>query len=118
VRPNVTARGRGRVVLHDLRFNPFARGRNLNDHDADSAAAGLTGDADARAVVGIARSICGRSVLQIDSARDFATLQTWAQTKQRTARAPAERAVTTGLLEPHLSQGGIVIRSMRRSGPV
>jgi hypothetical protein len=78
----------------------------------------LAGDADGHAVVGIARSICGRSVLQIDSARDFATLQTWAQTEQRTERAPAERAVTTGVLEPHLSQGGIVIRSMRRSGPV
>ena len=50
---------------------------------------------------------------QIDSARDFATLQTWAQTEQRTERAPAERAVTTGLLEPHLSQGGIAIRLMR-----
>jgi hypothetical protein len=79
---------------------------------------GLAGDIDRQAVVGIARSICGRSVSQIDSTPDFATLQTWAQTEQRTERASAERAVTTGLLEPHLSQGGIVIRLMRRSGPV
>jgi hypothetical protein len=79
---------------------------------------GLAGDVDRQAVVGIARWICGRSVLQIDSAREFATLQTWAQTEQRTERASAERAVTTGLLEPHLSQGRIVIRLMRRSGPV
>jgi hypothetical protein len=81
-------------------------------------AASLAGDADGQAVVGIARSICGRSVIQIGSARDFATCQTWAQTEQRTERAPAERAVTTGLLEPHLSHGGIVSRLMRRSGPV
>jgi hypothetical protein len=48
-----------------------------------------------------------------------ATLQTWAQTEQRTERASAERAVTTGSLEPHLSQRWIVIRLyMRRSGPV
>ena len=79
---------------------------------------GLAGDIDSQAVVGIARSICGRSVPQIDSTSEFATLQTWAQTEQRTERASAERAMTTGLLEPHLSQGGIVIRLMRRSGPV
>jgi hypothetical protein len=78
---------------------------------------GQAGDIDRQAVVGIARSICGRSVLQIDCAREFATLQTWAQTEQRTERASAERAMTTGLLEPHLSQGGM-IRLMRRSSPV
>ena len=78
----------------------------------------LAGDADGQAVVGIARSISGRSLLQIDSTPDFATLQTLAQTEQRRERASAERAVTTGLLEPHLSQGGIAIRLMRRSGPV
>ena len=55
---------------------------------------------------------------QIDSTPDFATVQTWAQTEQRIERASAKRAVTTGSLEPHLSQGGIVIRLMRRSGPV
>ena len=81
-------------------------------------ALGLAGNVDRQAVVGIARSICGKGVPQIDSTPDFATLQTWAQTEQRTERAPAERAVTTCSLEPHLSQGGIVIRLMRRSGPV
>jgi hypothetical protein len=66
----------------------------------------------------VRRLICGRRAPQIAATPDFATLQTWAQTEQRTERASAERAVTTGLLEPHLSQGGIVIRFMRRSGPV
>jgi hypothetical protein len=69
-------------------------------------ATGLAGDADRQAVVGIARSICGRSVPQSDSTPGLAMLQRWAQTEQRTERASAKCAVTTGLLEPHLWQVG------------